>query len=111
MKKLLTLLLFVPLVAQAEFMSGNTLLQKINSTEVMDRMLALGYVMGVSDAYQNKGHCAGQQVTSGQTRDVVKLYLERNPAVRDLSADLLSLVALGEAFPCPKNQKQGGKGA
>jgi translation elongation factor EF-1alpha len=102
MKKILAGLLMVPCMAHAQYYTGNNLLQKMNSTETVDRMVAMGYVMGVSDVYQNTAHCSGQRVTSGQTRDVVKNYLEQNPAVRDLSADFLTMLALGLAFPCPK---------
>lgn len=110
MKKLLAGLLMVPCMAHAQFYTGNNLLQKMNSSELWERTLAIGYVMGVSDAQQNIGHCSGQSVTSGQTRDVVKQYLEQNPSVRDLNADLLTVVALGLAFPCAKgnNKKRSG---
>jgi hypothetical protein len=109
MKKLIAGLLMVPCLAHAQYYTGNHLLQKMQSTDTVDRMLAMGYVMGVSDAHQNISHCSGQRVTSGQTRDVVKQYLEQNPSVRDLSADVLTLVALSLAFPCAKdNKKKGG---
>lgn len=106
MKKLIAALLMVPTMASAQFYTGNMLLQKMNSTETWERTLAMGYVMGVSDSQQNIGHCSGVSVTSGQTRDVVKQYLEQNPAVRDLSADLLTVIALGIAFPCAKNNNK-----
>jgi hypothetical protein len=104
MKKLLVGLLMVPAVAHAQFYTGNILLQKMNSAELHERALAMGYVLGVSDMAQNKEHCSPQSVTSGQTRDVVKQYLEQNPANRDLVADLLVRVSLAIAWPCPKKQ-------
>lgn len=111
MKKLIAAVLMVPTIASAQYYTGNTLLQKMNSTELYERSMAMGYVMAISDAYQNIAHCSGQRVTAGQTRDVVKQYLEQNPAMRDLSADALSMIALGLAFPCPKennSKKRGG---
>jgi len=110
MKKLLAILLFVPTLAYADFFTGNALLSRMNSSESLENSLALGYVMGVSDAYQNATHCSGQLVTAGQTRDVVKLYLQRNPAVRDMAAEILIMVALAEAFPCPKENKKKKRG-
>ena len=109
MKKLLAILLLAPTLAYAEYWSGNNLHQRLQSSEATDRLLALGYIMGVSDAFQDTAHCSGQSVTSGQTRDVIKLYLEQNPAIRDLNANLIIMVALGQAFPCPKDKKKGSK--
>lgn len=108
MKKLIAILLCAPCMAYAEFWTGNMLLQRINSTEFWDRGMALGYILGVSDTGQNSTHCSGSQVTAGQTRDVVKQYLEQNPSIRDISADVLVTIALGQAFPCPKDKKKSG---
>lgn len=109
MKKLLIALLMIPAVAYADFWSGNLLHQRLQSSESSDRILALGYIMGISDAYDGSAHCSGQSVTAGQTRDVVKLYLEQNPAIRDLNASVIVMVALGQAFPCPKDKKKNSK--
>lgn len=106
MKKLIAVILMVPSMAMAEYMSGNMLLQRIRSDDAFERLVALGYVMGVSDVGQGKIHCAGSQVTSGQARDVVRQYLERNPSVRDFSADTLVMAALQDAWPCPKDNKR-----
>jgi hypothetical protein len=108
MKKMLLLLMF-PVAAHAQFWSGNTLLQKLNSTDTVDKAVALGYVIGVSDSNQNSVHCSGPNVTGAQTRDVVQKFLTQNPSVRDENADLLVAVALGQAWPCKnKSNKQGG---
>jgi hypothetical protein len=107
MKNLLFVLMFIPAVAHSAFLTGNGLLQRFESTEVTDRLLGLGYVMGVSDAQQGKYHCSGAHVTAGQTRDVVLKYMKDNPQNRDLSADLLVTVSLGIAFPCPKGKGSG----
>lgn len=109
MKRFIAGLLLVPTMAHAQFWSGNMLLQRLQSTDASERILATGYIMGVSDTQQQVGHCSGAHVTVGQTRDVVKLYLEQNPSVRDMSADLLAAIALGLAFPCPKTNKRGAK--
>jgi hypothetical protein len=109
MRKLLAAILMVPAMAHAEFYSGNILLQKINSSELHDKALAIGYIMGVSDAFQNAEHCSPNTVTSGQTRDVVKLYLEQSPSIRDMTADVLVRIALSNAWPCANKQKNGKK--
>lgn len=107
MKKILAAILFIPTVASAQYWSGNKLFSNINSSSDVERIVALGYVMGVSDTGQNKSHCSGTSVTAGQTRDVVKQYLERYPSIRDWPADLLVTLALAESWPCPKNNKKG----
>jgi ABC-type branched-subunit amino acid transport system ATPase component len=72
--------------------------------DLTDRMMALGYVMGVSDSLDGIIHCSGQNVTNGQTRDVVKAYLEKNPQIRDMAAETLASKALQDAFPCKKGK-------
>ena len=106
MKKLIAALLMVPMVAQAGFVTGNDLLRRMKAEEAYERMYALGFVLGVHDSFDGESICSGQQVTAGQTRDVVKKYLEENPAQRDLSAYILVLVALAKAFPCPKSKEK-----
>ncbi len=108
MKKFIAGLLMMPCVAYAQYYSGNTLLEKMRSSDVSDRFLALGYIMGVSDMGQGVIHCSGQNVTAGQTRDVIRKYLEQNPQIRDISADTIASVALGQAWPCPKDNKRNG---
>ena len=107
MKKLIAGLLLVPSIACAEYFSGNKLLEKMRSESAVDRAVAIGYVLGVSDTTQDDKHCSGDTVTSGQTRDVVKKFLEDNPAIRDYSADIITQVALGKTWPC--KEKKGSK--
>lgn len=110
MKKFIAILLFVPMVAHAEFESGNTLLSKLDSSTIADRMFALGYVIGVVDAYMNVSVCPPQGVTAGQINDMVRNYISNNPATRNRSADLLISEALKQVWPC-RNQRQNGRGA
>jgi len=103
MKKILAIFLMTPVLAHAGFWTGNALLTKMNG-DLTDRMMALGYVMGVSDSLEGIIHCSGQNVTNGQTRDVVKAYLEKNPQIRDMAAETLASKALQDAFPCKKGK-------
>lgn len=101
MKKLLLVVAFVACAkANAEFFSGNDLLSNINSTDALERMLALGYVMGVSDSGDSILHCAPAGVTAGQVRDVVKGALIASPGTRHHSADSLVVKALRNVWPC-----------
>jgi hypothetical protein len=108
MKKLIATLLFAPCMANAEFLSGNDLLSRMNSEEVVHRMFALGYVAGVSDAQQHVFSCPSAGVTNGQVRDVVRSYLEANPGIRHKTADVLVTDALKQVWPCANRNKGNG---
>lgn len=111
MKKLLVVLLMVPAMAHAEFMTGNQLHSKLNSSEVSERIQALGYIQGVFDAGQHYRHCAPDNIgiTAGQVRDIVLNYLNAKPSVRNFTADLLIIDALKQIWPCANQNK--GRGA
>jgi hypothetical protein len=99
MKKIFIACLLVPTIANAEFLSGNRLLSDLNGTP-MERMLALGYVMGVADTFTNSTVCPPDNVTAGQVQDIVKKHLEQNPASRHYTADSLIRNKLQEIWPC-----------
>jgi hypothetical protein len=108
MKKLIASLLFVPCMANAEFMDGNTLLSKMNDSDVIPRAVSLGYVQGVIDVFVRTKVCPPQNITAGQARDVVKSYLEANPGIRHKTADLLVTDALKQVWPCANRNKGNG---
>lgn len=107
MKKLMLLTMLITSTAQAEFLTGNMLLQRMQSASNTENMVALGYVMGVFDTKHSVNHCPSSNVSTGQARDVVKQFLESYPSVRDHTADMLVQVALAAAWPC-KDKKNGG---
>jgi len=49
--------------------------------------------------------CIPQTVTKGQLNDIVHRFLRGAPQHRDLPADVLVLLALGEHWPCSKKEK------
>jgi hypothetical protein len=102
MRKLLVAVLMVPSMAHAEFVSGNDLFSKLNSTDYSDKHYALGYILGVFDAGQSVRHCTPNNagVNAGQVQDIVKQYLNANPAIRNFSADLIVTDALKRIWPC-----------
>lgn len=87
--------------AQAQFKTGNKLLQQLNG-EFGDQMNAIGYVVGVADTLQNAVVCAPQTINAGQLVDMTKLYLEKMPAQRHLAADMLIHDMLKSMWPCAK---------
>jgi hypothetical protein len=102
MKKWLAALALVPLSAQAEFETGNTLYAKMQDQSGGERMYVMGYVTGVFDAHQHINHCLpnGINVTIGQVTDMAKLYLQQNPAIRHRTADVLLRDAFRNVWPC-----------
>jgi Ser/Thr protein kinase RdoA (MazF antagonist) len=104
MKKILASLLLVPVMASAEFFAGNELLRHMKS-DAMDQMHALGYVLGVVDVHTRRTICPPEGVKAGQVYDVVKKFLEENPAVRHFSADSLIQYRLEQVWPCSAPQR------
>ena len=105
MKKIITIIaLFVAASAHAEFKDGNKLLSELNHEVFYTRGVAMGYIMGVSDAGAGVIHCAPPNVTAGQVQDMVKNYLESTPAMRHWTADVIINYVLKSAWPCPKRR-------
>lgn len=88
--------------AQAEFLTGNDLLQRIDSENHGDKMMAIGYVIGVFDVGHSILHCPTANVTAGQVRDMAAMYLRTFPAKRNKSAEFLLNEVFSAAWPCPK---------
>ncbi len=102
MKKLFTILVCVmSLSAHAQIKTGNRLLQDLNG-EHAERMNAFGYIAGVTDMAQGFVSCSPAGSTLGQVVDMTKLYLENNPAIRHLAADVIVTRVLSSTWPCPK---------
>lgn len=93
--------------ANAEFLSGNRLLQLMQGTET-EHTFALGYVAGAFDVGMGVTHCPPQNVTVKQVLDMTKQLLERAPQYRENSADSFVVAATKAAWPC-KPQQQPGK--
>lgn len=101
MKKLLLVLALCG-SAHAEFRDGNKLLNEMNSDNYQSRSLALGYIMGVSDAFYGIIHCAPSNATSGQIFDMVQNYLTNKPIERTKTADQIIIHIMKSAWPCEK---------
>lgn len=88
--------------AHADFKDGNKLLAELNDPGAVFSSVGIGYITGVTDAYGGVTHCAPQGVTAGQIRDMVKNYLENNPAIRHLPASMIVSHVLKSTWPCAK---------
>ena len=102
MKKYIAGLLLVSASAHAGFLSGNTLLQHINSNEHIWQSYANGYIIGVHDLGDTVLFCTPPTLTVGQAKDIVRIYLEINPNLRHTVAEALVVNALKQAYPCAK---------
>ena len=106
MKKLLIALLLVTSSAKAQFLTGNDLYTRITSADGLDKIFAAGYISGVFDTGHGTFHCAtGSKLTIGQIIDVSKNYLEQNPEVRNISADLVVTASFARVWPCSLKKK------
>ncbi len=88
--------------AHAFFKDGNKLLSELNNnsgTNVLPA-IGMGYITGVTDALLGITHCPPDNVTAGQVRDMVRNYLENNPAIRHLPANQIVVSVLRGVWPC-----------
>jgi hypothetical protein len=105
MKKLLLATLLVPVMASAEFITGNQLLEELQSGETVKRVFAMGYIAGVADANHSITYCPPEGISLGQLRDMTEQYLITNASIRNLSADVLVGDMLNRRWPCKTPQR------
>ena len=91
--------------AHAQFFTGNDLLTRINADNSTDRVLAMGFIMGVYDSSLLLEHCPPSNVTAGQVRDMVAKDLYNGAAARHLPAAAFVAYTLSAAWPCAKKGK------
>ena len=97
------LLLAFSVNAQAEFKDGNDLLKDLESNNIVDEMVALGYIIGVSDVGVGIIHCVPHGVRAKQLVDMTRNYLKLYPSDRHLSADTLINRMLKAQWPCKRS--------
>lgn len=114
--------------AYSQQVSGNELFSFCSKDDPYSRGKCLSYIDGVLDGSTNildyfydhlsesdavirklirnsKGFfCFPENVTKGQTIDVVKQYLEKHPQERHQNASDLLLISLKEAWPCVREK-------
>ena len=106
MKKFLVSLLLVCSTAQAQFQSGNALYSDITDRSDAVQLFAMGYIVGVADAFIGKELCIPKDVTQGQLVEVVTNFLASRPQIRHQPADLLVFVALSQHWACQSGRKK-----
>jgi hypothetical protein len=100
MKKLFLILAFFSASAFAQIkQDGNQLLIDLKNPKTsIGEGLAMGYIAGIADISPHI--CPSENVAYGQIYDVVKNYLENNPATRHEHRSILVSRALIPTFPC-----------
>lgn len=88
--------------AQAQIRTGNTLLDDLQSENVVNRMFAVGYISGVADFGNGGNHCIPNRATFGQMSEIIRKFVSENPEIRDISADVIVLGVLQKTWPCAK---------
>jgi hypothetical protein len=101
--------------AQTYFKKGNGLVEELRQFERAERNdqnaqefgagSYVGYVLGVADAHTGIFWCPGRGGGTMNVRQVVEIvskYINSNPELWHLQADILVLNALRQAFPCKK---------
>lgn len=102
MKKLIFIITLLCGTAHAEFYTGNDLYSRLTSDNHLERMAGLGFIIGVFDASQRIDHCAPDNITAGQVRDMVRQHMDSTPSLRHYAADVQVRFVLSRAWPCPK---------
>ena len=95
----------IAFAAQAQFVTGNKLLERLDGSNPYERGFGMAYVLGVADMGFGLNHCPPDTVTAGQVRDLTHQYLRANPGTREQSADLLVMRALRAVWPCLERGK------
>ena len=97
--------------AKAEFMDGNKLYSRLTSSDVGDKLLGIGYVMGVTDTLMTIKVYPPANMIAKQAVDMVVQFLERNPKDRTNTADVIVGHVLSTAWPCePSSRRQSSGG-
>lgn len=97
-----------PVFAQNVRDDGNEWLSKCNDDSYTYQGWCVGYTQALSHGYDvmalmtgKQSYCQGSRyVTMGQMRDMIRAYLNRNPAKRSDVMMLIYINTMKEAFPC-----------
>ena len=87
--------------AHAAFYDGNRLNEACQSEQNHGDGICHGYVTAIVDVLGGLGVvCAQSNVTAQQAMDVVKQWLEQNPARRHETAAVIVTQIISETWPC-----------
>ncbi len=101
--KLAALILALPMLAHAQFYTGNRLLSGLSGDE-NQQISALAYIQGVADAGNGSAFCPPGSVTTGQIADIVAKVIREMPADRHNPAAWFITGSLQGVWPCQKGR-------
>ncbi len=93
-----------PYVTSADFLTGKDLYLKlgkrtsVEKNNSKDYYMALGYIIGVFDAYNEIAFHAPPDVTRSQVKEIAVKFMKNNPEKLDQPADVVLSTAFKEAF-------------
>lgn len=90
------------------FVTGNKLMERLESSNVEESLYGVGYILGVHDSPNGVVFCSPKTTTVGQLSDIVLAGLKSAPTVRHNNADLLVSAIFKAVFPCEKKEVEKG---
>jgi len=94
--------------ARAEyFETGRDLHLKCKAAGTAQQVFCFGFIIGIADVMEDnpldgRSACIPRNATIQQVTGVVIEFLDRNPDIRDFTAESLVVQALSEKYPCAK---------
>lgn len=107
MKALALILTLAASSAQAQFMTGNELLERLNGSTVQ-QVHAMGYITGIADAEIGAVWCPPPNITVRQVVDLTRRTLDVVPEKRHESASFYVIAAVRMTWPCESKPKAKG---
>lgn len=95
------MLAIAALNTNAQFMSGNKLLERMNKGPFSEGV-AMGYVLGIADENDNFMFCLPSNLSAGQANDIIKAKLDLSPEIRHKQASVIVNETFARYFPCKK---------
>jgi negative regulator of sigma E activity len=89
--------------ADAEFFTGQDLLTRMHANDYNSQNIALGYIIGVHDAYRTVTHCSPDNLTAERLFIMVRSYLEIQTDLRVTSADIVIEHMMRAVWPCAQH--------
>lgn len=103
MKKIIfTMLALFTGSAHADFYTGNKLKSLCNSQNYVESSVCIGYTVGITDSFSGYLFCPPAEVTAGQLVEMVKKYMNENPAKLHEPSSSIVVDAIKKDFPCKK---------
>jgi hypothetical protein len=93
--------------AQAQFLTGNELLERLNGSTVQ-QVNAVGYITGVADAELGTLWCPPPIISARQIVDLTKRTLDAVPEKRHENASSFVMAAVRMTWPCESKPKAKG---